>query len=222
MVTLTNPLIETGVTAVCETCFEVLGTMTSSATHPSLLSRIRENDGAAWVELIELYSPLVAFWCRKQGITESEVNDSVQEIFFAVSRSIDGYAPAGTSGSFRAWLWSVSRHKIIDGLRRSGRIPAARGGSTALHRVQQVPEDIDPNDDSEQIAFTQVLHRAMDQVRSEFQPKTWQAFWRTTIDGLTVASVAEELSLSTATIRQHRSRVLRRLREQLGESTSVD
>ncbi len=190
----------------------------SSATRLSLISRIRHDDSAAWTELVELYSPLVAFWCHRQGIAESDIHDLKQEIFFAVSRSLDRYQPSGTSGSFRAWLWSLSRHKMIDSLRRKTRSPLATGGSTALQVIRNIPEELDTSDLSELTEFNHLVHRALDQVRTEFEPRSWQAFWRTTIDGLTVASAAEELQMNAATIRQHRSRILRRLRQQLGES----
>lgn len=193
----------------------------SSVTHAtrlSLISRIRGDDGVAWAELVDLYEPLVAFWCRRQGIRESDLHDLSQEIFFAVSRSIDHYRPTDTGGSFRAWLWSLSRHKMIDFLRRQQRWPNATGGSTALLYVESIPEEIDEDDLSERIEFNQLVHRALNQVRNEFEPRSWQAFWRSTIDGLAVASVAEQLEMSSATVRQHRSRILRRLRERLGES----
>ncbi len=189
----------------------------SSSTRLSLISRVRVNDSTAWHELVALYSPLVAFWCRKQGVDESEINDSAQEIFFAVSRSIDNFKPAEQSGGFRAWLWTIARHKIIDARRRDQHRPRAQGGSTAIEAAQQIPERLDERDDSERLEFNNLLHRALEQVQCEFEAKTWQAFWRSTIDGVSIATLAAELDISAATIRQYRSRVLRRLRQQIGE-----
>jgi RNA polymerase sigma-70 factor (ECF subfamily) len=77
---------------------------------------------------------------------------------------------------------------------------------------------LDDSDVVERAEFAGLVRRALEQVRSEFEPRSWQAFWRTTIDGMTVAIVAEELGMSPSTIRQHRSRILRRLRQQLGET----
>lgn len=92
-----------------------------------------------------------------------------------------------------------------------------RGGSTAMFAAQQIPEQIDDSDADQRSQFTALMRRALAQVECEFEAKTWQAFWRTTIDGQTVAAVAEQLDVQPATIRQHRFRVLRRLRQQLGE-----
>lgn len=190
----------------------------ASGTRLSLISRIRANDSRAWHELVGLYEPLVAFWCRRRGVKQADINDTVQEVFFAVSRRIDDYQPHSQGGGFRAWLWTITRHKIIDAQRRNQRFPLAQGGSTALHASQQVPEELDSHDESERLQFTQLLHRGLAQVESEFEPKSWRAFWRSTIDGQSVAAVAEELGISPATVRQHRARVLRRLRQQLGDN----
>lgn len=189
----------------------------SASTRLSLIDRIRINDSRAWPEFVALYSPLIAFWCRKQKVHESEINDTVQEVFFSVSRSIDDYQARESGGGFRAWLWTITRHKIIDSVRRNERLPLAQGGSTALKAAQQIPEVLDERDDSERVEFTNLLYRALEQVQIEFEQKTWQAFWRCTIDNQTVATVAAELDISNSAVRQYRSRVLRRLRQQLGE-----
>ncbi len=79
--------------------------------------------------------------------------------------------------------------------------------------IQELPDD-DPTDS---YALSQLVSRALDQVRVEFQPSTWQAFWRTAVDGLTTDAVAAELQMTNAAVRQARSRVSRRLRQQLGD-----
>ncbi len=165
-----------------------------------------------------LYSPLVAHWCRKQSLHESHINDIVQDVFFSVARSIDLYQPQEAGGGFRGWLWTVSRHKLIDFWRREQRAPTIQGGSTVWQGLQQVPVEFDESDPSERTEFGSLLYRGLEQVRSEFESKTWQAFWRSTIDGMQVAAVAQELAITPATVRQYRSRVLRRLRQQLGET----
>lgn len=188
-----------------------------SRTQISLISRVRQNDARAWQEFVALYSPLIAHWCRRSGQAEENINDTLQDVFFAVSRSIDSYEPQEQGGGFRPWLWSITRNKLIDSSRKSRRHPEGRGGSTALHSAQQIPNEIDESEPSEQLEISQLLHRGLEQVRCEFESKTWQAFWRSVIDDLPTNVVAEELSLSVASVRKYRSRVLRRLRQQLGE-----
>jgi RNA polymerase sigma-70 factor (ECF subfamily) len=76
------------------------------------------------------------------------------------------------------------------------------------------PSDDDPTDD---VQLAQLMRRAMEQVESEFEAQTWRAFWRSVIDAIPTEMVAEELGASAAAVRQSRSRVLRRLRQQLGD-----
>ncbi len=76
-----------------------------------------------------------------------------------------------------------------------------------------VPED----EPSEEFQVRELIDRALNQVRSEFEASTWQAFWRSVVDGLPTDVVATELHCTPAAVRQARSRILRRLRQQLGD-----
>jgi RNA polymerase sigma-70 factor (ECF subfamily) len=62
-----------------------------------------------------------------------------------------------------------------------------------------------------------LFYRAVDLVRGEFEERTWQAFWRTTIDGQTPRDVGADLHMSPGAVRVAKSRVLHRLREELGD-----
>ena len=53
------------------------------------------------------------------------------------------------------------------------------------------------------------------QIRDEFQPATWDAFWRTAVEGQDAAEVARELQKNTGAIYAAKSRVMRRLREKI-------
>jgi RNA polymerase sigma-70 factor, ECF subfamily len=62
-----------------------------------------------------------------------------------------------------------------------------------------------------------LFHRALDMIRAEFEPRTWQAFWQTTIDDRAPKDVAADLGMSPGAVRVAKSRVLHRLREELGD-----
>jgi RNA polymerase sigma-70 factor (ECF subfamily) len=62
---------------------------------------------------------------------------------------------------------------------------------------------------------------AMKRVEGEFKPTTWQAFWRTAVEGQAAAEVGEALGRSAGAVYVARSRVLARIKEvvrQLQES----
>ena len=58
--------------------------------------------------------------------------------------------------------------------------------------------------------------RVLESIRAEFEPRTWQAFWRIVVDGQSPAEVAATLGMSLPAVYQAKSRVLRRLRRELG------
>jgi RNA polymerase sigma-70 factor (ECF subfamily) len=63
-----------------------------------------------------------------------------------------------------------------------------------------------------------MMHRrALEQVRGAFAERTWLAFWLTAIEGRAPATLTAELAMMEAAIRQARCRVLRRLKQEMGE-----
>ena len=73
-------------------------------------------------------------------------------------------------------------------------------------------------EDAEQ--FSAVFHRALGMLQGEFEPRTWKAFWRAAVDGLPAPEAAAELGMTASAVRMAKSRILRRLREELGDLVS--
>ena len=61
----------------------------------------------------------------------------------------------------------------------------------------------------------QLVARALEIMQAEFEPSTWQACWQTTVEDRPAADVAAELGITINAVYVARSRVLRRLREEL-------
>jgi len=53
----------------------------------------------------------------------------------------------------------------------------------------------------------------MDEVRPRVKETTWQAFWLTTVEGLSTEEAARKLQITTAKLYVYKNRVLRMLRE---------
>ncbi len=77
-------------------------------------------------------------------------------------------------------------------------------------------EDLDSTICAEN-AETPVVREVLRQVQAEFEAPTWNAFWLATIESKTAAEIAAQLGMSTASVYQTKSRVLRRLRQRLSE-----
>lgn len=192
----------------------------SESTSPSLVSRVQARDPNAWQRLADLYSPLVYDWARKAGLQASDAQDVVQETFRAVATSINQFHGDRPGDSFRGWLWTVTRNKILDHFRARVGMEDAAGGTTAQGRLAELP-DREPSSISDGAADSAKsnlpLMRGVELVRAEFEPQTWQAFWRTAVDGVATKDVAGELTMSVNAVRLAKSRVLRRLRAELND-----
>jgi RNA polymerase sigma-70 factor (ECF subfamily) len=192
----------------------------STATSRSLLERVRADDPRAWDQLVALYAPLVFHWCRGWDLREQDAADIFQEVFQAVATHIGSFRKEQKGDTFRGWLRTITRNKVHDFFRRRGREPEGVGGTDAQARLAEVPAPAPAEEGSlaEEPAERALVYRALELIRAEFTEQTWQAFWRTAIEDRPTADVAAELAMSPGAVRVAKSRVLQRLREELGEA----
>lgn len=181
-----------------------------------LIERARNREPLAWERLVQLYGTLVYSWCRQSGVSPTDAADIFQEVFRAVHVHITEFRRDEPGHAFRGWLWTITRNKIRDHLRRTSGRPQAVGGSEAMLQLLGYADAT--SSDAADVASGTSLLCGMEIVQAEFEDRTWQAFWRTTVDGIPTARVADELDMSVNAVRLAKSRVIRRLREQLGAS----
>ena len=186
-------------------------------TSLSLLGRARANDQDAWARLTSLYRPLVAFWCRRAGCPAEEVEDVTQEVFAAAAAGLAAFRRDRPGDSFRSWLRGITRNQVLLYFRRNHGRTLPVGGSGVMARIQDLPDTLTDYAEGEAVEMSQLYRRAVGQVRGEFQPHTWDIFWRVVIDGCSPTTLAEELGTTPAAVRQAKSRVLRRLKQEMGE-----
>lgn len=202
-----------------------LSSKNDQRTSKSLIAKVQQDDPQAWERLVNLYSPLVYFWCRESGLPTPDLNDVFQEVFHTLAKNISKFQPI-EKGTFRGWLRTMTRNKINDHFRKNGREPKPTGGTEALHYLEQFPDNPLQKTDSscqaissnEKEIYQGVLSQALASVREKFAEQTWKAFWMVVVDGRETADVAKDLSMKPGTVRVAKSRVLKRLRLELGDS----
>lgn len=191
----------------------------NATTSLTLLGRLRADDPDAWRRLVFLYGPVVRTWAARRGVTGADAEDVEQEVFRAVAGGVAGFRRDRPGDSFRGWLFGVTRNVLLAHLRRAGRETPAGGGTAARELMAAVPDPAtDPADEADPPeARTALYRRGLELVRGEFEARTWDMFWAHVVDGRSPAEVAAEQGVTAAAVRQAKSRVLRRLREELGE-----
>jgi RNA polymerase sigma-70 factor (ECF subfamily) len=170
---------------------------------------------------MRLYGPLVHYWCGRWGVRGADVEDLTQEVFRLALTSLDSFHKDRPGDTFRGWLRGITRHAVLMHFRRLGRQPRASGGSGALAALHEVPDPLTDADEEDPPAqVNHLFRRALELVRSEFEDRTWQAFWLTVVGGQSPVELAPTLGVTPAAIRKAKSRVLHRLKEEVGELIS--
>src|SRR5215471_15126879 len=168
-----------------------------------------------WRRLDDLYRPLLRAWMARAGVPASDVDDLAQDVLVVVFREIAAFEWRG-QGAFRAWLRTILAHRVRHHFRGEKYRPTATGDSDFLRRLDEL--------ESPDSALSRLWDREHDEhvaasllrrVKGDFAPATWQAFLRHALEGEPAARVAEELGLSLNSVLLAKSRVLKRLRQEL-------
>lgn len=182
-----------------------------NTTSLSLIERLRQpGEEEAWGRLVELYTPLLFFWCRKMGLREQDAADLVQDVFAVLVQKLPEFC-YDPGKSFRGWLRTILVNKWRDCERRRALAPPVNDPE-ALARLA----DPDLEENLWEAEYRQhLVGRALELMQAEFQPSTWKACWETVVADRPAAEVAAELGLSVDAVYTAKSRVLRRLRREL-------
>ncbi|MEL6111019.1 MAG: sigma-70 family RNA polymerase sigma factor [Planctomycetota bacterium] len=183
-------------------------------TSPTLILALQEggDTGNVWPRLVRIYAPLIYRWCQRSGVQEADASDISQEVMSDVIRAISEYSHDGDAATFRGWLWTITRNRIALHFRKWAKSPVAPGGTDALQLIEQVPDERPEKPED----VTDLHLRALETLKIDFNEATWTAFWRVVIDRDEAKDVAEDLGVSVWTVYKAKSRVLAKLRSELG------
>lgn len=181
-------------------------------TSPSLLLRLK-NSGEredAWHKFVRIYAPLIQRWSTRLGLSEDEAIDCVQEVLTILVKKMDDFS-YDSSKSFRSWLRTITRNKCIDRMRF--RAQQVERTVPLASSVAVVANDAEIFSDQE---YNQaVCRQALKIMQTEFAANTWQACWNLVVEDHSVAKVSVDLKMTGNAVYLAKSRVLRKLREEL-------
>ena len=185
----------------------------SLSTSLSLLGRVCLHEKEAWERFARLYGPLVYSWARRSGLQDSDAADVTQDVFVVLSRQLDRFDQHRSGARFRAWLWGIVRNKLKEhGRGRRAEPVTGHEGDRSEFVVDRLPSTGDPMAEQETNALA---NRALQLIKSDFAPQTWEVFWRVAMLGEKPNDVATELGVSAASVYTAKSRVLKHLRREL-------
>jgi RNA polymerase sigma-70 factor (ECF subfamily) len=179
-------------------------------TRISLLMRVKDGaDAAAWEEFAAIYRPVVCRFGRRRGLQPHDAEDLAQNVLSAVADRVAEWTPDESRGRFRTWLVRIAMNQTITMFRRR-KPDAAHGGTTAAAALNHHP------DHASELSLDyrrELFRRLAQRVREEFEEGTWQAFWMTAVENVSIEATAAALEKSAGSVYTARSRVIRRLQE---------
>jgi RNA polymerase sigma factor (sigma-70 family) len=188
----------------------------SPLTRASLLVQLRDGGNhAAWQEFAKLYGPVIYGFARKRGLQDADAADLMQDVMRSVSNAIARLDYNRNQGTFRGWLFTITRNKVFNFFSARRVRPQGSGDTTTNRLLDTQPDNSDGADAWEMEYQRRLAALAMERVKGEFQESTWRAFWLTAVDGIAVADVAKQISISPGAIYVAKSRVLARLKEEV-------
>jgi RNA polymerase sigma-70 factor (ECF subfamily) len=184
------------------------------STSASLLARLGQNptDQQAWSAFVARYGPKIYAWCRRWNLPEADAEDVTQIVLLLLARKMAMFA-YDPSRSFRAWLKTLTHHAwrdYVDSRERAGRGSADSSVDELLHR-QEARDDLVTRLRAE--FDHELLDEAMTRVRLRVEPKTWDAFRLTVLEGLPGAAAAEQLGIPVMTAFKYKNRVQKMIQE---------
>ncbi len=173
----------------------------SAPDDEALVERAR-NDPAAFAALYQTYVRPVHVFCYRRLGTREAAEDATSQVFVNALAHLDEYQ----TNSFRAWLFTIARHVVIDALRRPRAVALSDAASLA-DRAQR------PEEGALMAESDQRVHRLLDQLTPEQRDIVLLR-----LAGLNGAEIADVLGRSHGAVRAAQFRAYQRLRSLIAES----
>jgi RNA polymerase sigma-70 factor (ECF subfamily) len=189
---------------------------TDDRTRMSLLDRVcqRPEDEAAWNDFVNRYSPQIYAWCRRWQLQEADAQDVTQVVLLQLATKMRRFVYDPTR-SFRGWLRTLTRHAWSDFVADRRHAWSTTGDSQTMQALSTLEARQDLEACLEEIFDLELLELATARVRQRVEPRTWEAFRLTALEGLSGAEVAGRLGMQVSTALKAKSNVKKLLREQL-------
>ncbi|MDB4537231.1 sigma-70 family RNA polymerase sigma factor [Akkermansiaceae bacterium] len=184
-------------------------------TRQTLLLKIRDsNDTRSWSEFVEIYTPLLYNYFVARGLSDADAADLGQEVMRSVAKAIARFDYDPNKGTFRSWLYTISRNHLNNFFKKNARQPKGSGRTTILNVVNQIEDESADMETHWELEHRRRLFEwAAAQIRGNYEQHSWEAFERVALHQEDAASVADSLNMKLGAVYVAKSRITAKLRE---------
>jgi len=162
-----------------------------------LLLAARARADWAWTEIYRELSPGILGYLRARGAREPE--DLTGEVFLQVVRDLPSFAGSGLD--FRAWVFTIAHHRLLDEARRVARRPVVLEEGAALAAFL-------PTADAEEDALAALGAERVRRALWSLSPDQQAVILLRVVGDLTVTEVARVVGKSPGAVKQLQRRGL--------------
>jgi len=185
-----------------------------SQTSTTLLAGLEDpRNEAAWRRFYARYTPMLLSYAKRVGLSDADAQDVVADVLTTFVQAYRQGRYDRQRARLKSWLGGIANNKVRKLLarRRPGSLDASSPGGRG---VSFDPADPDTPDEAfEREWQLEMLSTALEVLRQEADPDTYQAFDLYAVKGWPVGKAAALLNMSTNALYIAKSRMLKRLRE---------
>jgi RNA polymerase sigma-70 factor (ECF subfamily) len=181
------------------------------------LLRLRNpRDRESWITFVDIYGGLVYGHCRRRGLRHQDAEDVTQEVFARIGAAIRTFEYQPDLGRFRNWLGTLTRNEVYRFLKRSKDRTHGQGGENSDGTLEGLASRGEETLWQEEFN-AHVLRTALARCRPHFDETTWRAFEKVWSENCPAPEVARELGRAIDWVYVAKSRVLKRLWQEVQE-----
>jgi RNA polymerase sigma factor (sigma-70 family) len=169
-----------------------------------LLAAARAGEHAAWRDIYAGLAPSVLGYLRARGASDPE--NVAGEVLLQVVRDLPSFE--GPARAFRAWVFTIAQHRLVDEHRRDSRRPQQAPLEPAEHAEP-------PGGDVELEAMERIALDRVTRILAELSPEQRDVLLLRIVGDLSLEEVARVVGKRTGAVKQLQRRGLAAVRRQL-------
>jgi RNA polymerase sigma factor (sigma-70 family) len=196
----------------------------SNPTRASLLERLKDlGDNASWQEFYQTYHELIRSVARKAGLNANEADEVVQETLISVAKKMPGFTYDPAKDSFKGWLLTVTRWRILDQLQKLNGSPglppsaATREEETRTATIERIadPAGLGLAAIWDEEWEKHLLHAALARIKRQVHPRHYEIYHLHVVLRKPAREVARTLDVGVGQIYLAKHRVGTLLRKEI-------
>jgi RNA polymerase sigma-70 factor (ECF subfamily) len=172
-------------------------------------------DADCWNAFVDRYAPKIYGWCRQWRLQEADAQDVTQEVLAQLVRKLRTFTYDPHKGTFRGWLKTLTHHAWCDYLEERRRAGGVKGGPEVLARLDTLEARQDLLGALAEVFDLELLGEAQARVQLQVSPRDWKIFQELAVAARPGPAVARELGMTVTAVLMARSRVQKRLRQEI-------